>query len=88
MRTTVRRSAAKKDLRKAIEGASAYLLSAWRGGVLLSGLEKDKGGYAGNYAATTMTGASTYARTLEAASYSADWRKTKAALDTTTHRSP
>lgn len=34
---------------------------------LLAKMEKDKGGYAGNYATATVDGASPYARTLEAA---------------------
>jgi hypothetical protein len=34
----------KKDEAKAMEYAATYILMAWRGGDLLKGVEKDKGG--------------------------------------------
>lgn len=61
--------AAKKDHQKAIEGAAAYALSAWKGGELLAKVERSQGNRTDLQLSSTVDGSS-YARTLEAAKLS------------------
>jgi hypothetical protein len=53
----------KKDTVKAREAAATFLMAVRQAGELLEGLEKDQGGYAGNYAAPTLAEHSEYRRT-------------------------